>query len=54
MQRAQVNQPNLPLSERLLSAEIASVEVSTQQMEAHIRINLRTLSGETARAAIQL
>lgn len=54
MQRVQVNQPNLPLSERLLSADIASVDVSTQLMEAHIRINLRTLSGETARAAIQL
>jgi hypothetical protein len=54
MQRAQVNQPNLPLNERLLSADIASVEVSTQLMEAHVRINLRTLSGESARASIQL
>lgn len=54
VQRAQVSLPSLPLSERLLSADITDVEVSTELMEAHVRIDLRTMSGETARASIQL
>jgi len=54
IQRAQVALPSLPLSERLLSADIGSINVSSQSMEAHIRLQLRTMSGEDARASIQL
>jgi hypothetical protein len=54
IQRSQVAQPKLPLGERLLSADIVNVDVSTQLMEAHLKISLLTMSGEDALASIQL
>ena len=54
IQRVQVAQPGLPLRERLLSAVVDGVNVSTQTMEAHIRVRLSTMSGETARTSLQL
>lgn len=54
IQRAQIGHPNLPLGERLLTADIVNVDVSTKLMEARLRINLTTMSGEDALASIQL
>lgn len=54
IKRVQVALPSLPLRERLLSAEVGSINVSSQNMEAHLRVQIRTMSGEGARSSLQL
>lgn len=54
IQKAQTGRPDLPMSERLLAADILDLGVSDKTLEARVHIGLRAMSGEGARASIEL
>jgi len=51
---AQANQPTLPLDERLLRAELVDLQIFEAQMEARARVQIESLAGSSALAALQL
>jgi len=51
---AQINVPNLPLSERLLSAELIDFDTYAEQMEIRARIQLISLAGDDAVTSLEL
>lgn len=51
---AQVNAKNLPLNERLLSADVQDLQINDQQMEARVRIKVRSVAGPEAVADLGL
>ena len=51
---AQINTPQLPLSERLLSADLVDFDVFSEQMEIRARISLRSLAGTEAVTSLEL
>lgn len=51
---AQINTPQLPLSERLLSAELIDFDVFSEHMEIRARIALQSLAGADAVTSLEL
>jgi hypothetical protein len=51
---AQVNTQGLPLDERLLGAEIQDIQIFEKQMEARVKISIRSVAGQEAVAALEL
>jgi len=51
---AQVNTQGLALEERLLAAEISDIQIFEKQMEARVKINIRSVAGSEAVAALEL
>ena len=51
---AQINMSRLPLSERLLSAELIDFDVFSEHMEIRARIKLISLAGKDAVTALVL
>jgi hypothetical protein len=51
---AQMNQPTLSLDERLLSAQVVDLNIYEQQMEARVKIEIRSVAGKQAAAELGL
>ena len=51
---AQVNVQGLPLDERLLSAEVIDLQVFEKQMESRVKVNILSVAGKEAVAALEL
>lgn len=54
MRAAQIQFPLLPLSERILSADIVDLDVFEAQMQARLRVNLRSVAGKQGVAEVGL
>jgi hypothetical protein len=54
MRNSQLQFPQLPLSERLLSAEVISLDVFEAQMQARLKVELRSVAGKKAVAEVGL
>jgi len=50
----QVNEPNLPLDERLLSAALIGVNISGDKMEASARVRIISMAGDEAVSGLTL
>ena len=50
----QLQFPQLPLSERLMSAEVTSLDVFEAQMQARLKVELRSVAGKKAVAEVGL
>ena len=51
---AQANQTDLPLSERLYSANLVDISIYEAQMEARVQVRLQSMAGADAVTALQL
>lgn len=51
---SQVNEPNLPLDERLLSAALIGVNISGDKMEASARVRIISMAGDEAISGLTL